>query len=111
MSPPRSLALLYDQLQRLVEGRLWAKVLIGLFIGAGLGFLVGPTLGWVSPAWSQAISIWVGLPGDLFIGLVQMIMIPLVVCSIIQGVAGGLAEIDLRRLGPRLAVYFLGTTV
>lgn len=113
MSPAaiRPLVLLYDQLQRLVEGRLWAKVLIGLGLGAGLGFLVGPTLGLVSPAWSQAISSWVGLPGDLFIGLVRMIMIPLIVSSIVQGVAGGLAEIDLGRLGPRLALYFLVTTV
>lgn len=112
MSPAvRPLALLYDHLQRLVEGRLWAKVLIGLGLGASLGFLVGPTLGLVSPAWSQAISSWVGLPGDLFIGLVQMIMIPLIVSSIVQGVAGGLAEIDLGRLGPRLALYFLATTV
>lgn len=110
-APIRPLALLYDHLQRLVEGRLWAKVLIGLFLGASLGFLVGPTLGWVSPAWSQAISSWVGLPGDLFIGLVQMIMIPLIVSSIVQGVAGGLAEIDLKRLGPRLALYFVATTV
>ena len=94
-----------------MEGRLWAKVLIGLFSGALLGFLVGPTLGLVSPAWSQALSSWVGLPGDLFIGLVQMIMIPLIVSSIVQGVAGGLAEIDLKRLGPRLALYFVATTV
>lgn len=112
MTPPiRPLALLYGQLQRLVEGRLWAKVLIGLFLGASLGFLVGPTLGLVSPEWSQALSSWVGLPGDLFIGLVQMIMIPLIVSSIVQGVAGGLAEIDFKRLGPRLAIYFVATTV
>src|SRR5690606_35799270 len=44
-------------------------------------------------------------------GLVQMIMIPLIVASIIQGVAGVGDRALLRHLGPRVGLYFLASTV
>jgi Na+/H+-dicarboxylate symporter len=102
---------LYSHLQKLVEERLWARVLIGLALGIATGLLLGPTAGLVSPTVAQTAGSWLGLPGNIFIGLVQMIMIPLVVASIIQGIAGEGSKADLARMGPRVGLYFLVTTV
>jgi len=104
---------LYLQLAGLVEGRLWARVLLGLALGVGTGALLGPSTGLVSAEVARTLTSWLALPGDLFIRLVQMIMIPLVVASIIQGIAGdGDGERDrLARLGPLVGIYFVATTV
>ena len=42
---PRSLKHLSGHLAALVEGRLWLKVLLGMFAGLGLGLLLGPSAG------------------------------------------------------------------
>ena len=105
------LALLYGHLQRLVEGRLWAKVMLGLALGVVVGLALGPTGGLLEPEMGRTVASWLGLPGDMFIGLVQMIMIPLILSSIIQGIAGGGATADLAKLGPRVGLYFLAATL
>ncbi|MFO7179306.1 MAG: dicarboxylate/amino acid:cation symporter [Pseudomonadota bacterium] len=102
---------LYAKLTGLVESRLWARVLLGLFLGIGVGVVLGPAAGWVSPEVGRTLTSWLALPGDLFIRLVQMIMIPLVVASIIQGIAGDGDRERVARLGGRLLAYFLGTTL
>jgi Na+/H+-dicarboxylate symporter len=102
---------LYSQLQGLVESKLWARVLLGLGLGVGAGFVLGPTTGLVDAETSRQVTGWLALPGHVFIGLVQMIMIPLIVASIIQGIAGEGDRDQLRRLGPRVGIYFLVTTV
>ncbi len=54
---------------------------------------------------------WLALPGLLFIRLIQMIMIPLVVTSVIRGIVGGGDPAELKVLGPRVAMFFLVFTV
>jgi len=34
-----------NHLNRLIKGRLWLKVLIGMFLGIVVGMLIGPTTG------------------------------------------------------------------
>src|SRR5690606_3559675 len=106
---------LYAKLTGLVESRLWARVLLGLVLGVATGVALGPATGWVTPELGRTLTSWLALPGDLFIRLVQMIMIPLVVASVIQGIAGdgdGDGDRDrLARLGGSVALYFVGTTV
>lgn len=96
----------------LVESRLWVQVLIGLILGATVGALLGQPTNLFSPRVGSAVTNWIALPGDLFIRLVQMIMIPLVLASIIQGIAGGAGKSqNLVRLSVRVGAYFLATTV
>jgi Na+/H+-dicarboxylate symporter len=102
---------LYAELAGLVEKRLWAKVLAGLLGGVLLGALLAPSAGLVAAEHSRVIASWLALPGDLFIRLVQMIMIPLVVASIVQGIAGGGERKRVASMGMRVGLYFLGTTV
>jgi Na+/H+-dicarboxylate symporter len=102
---------LVSKLTGLVESKLWLQVLLGLVLGCAIGVVLGPTVGLVEPHLARGITSWLALPGDLFIRLVQMIMIPLVVASIVQGIAGGGERDRLASLGLRVALYFVGTTV
>ena len=97
-------------LDRLIKGRLWLKVIIGLFLGAGLGIVINPSTGFVSEDFSLSLSNWLDLPGQIFMRLVQMIMIPLIFASIISGIVGNTSK-NLKTFGLRLLIYFVFTTV
>lgn len=97
-------------LDRLIKGRLWLKVIIGLFLGAGLGIVINPSTGLVSEDFSLSLANWLDLPGQIFMRLVQMIMIPLIFASIISGIVGNTSE-NLKTFGLRLLIYFVFTTV
>src|SRR5690625_1194602 len=83
----KSLRSLNQYLIKLVENRLWLKVIIALFLGVGFGLLLSPQNGWISTETADVAGNWLALPGVLFLKLVQMIMIPLIVASIITGIA------------------------
>lgn len=73
-----SLFALHRHLQGFIRARLWAQVLVGMFAGIGVGMLLGPTVGWVSPQTAATVGNWLALPGKLFLSLIQMIVVPLV---------------------------------
>jgi len=107
---PESLKYLTHYLNGLIKGRLWLKVTIGMGLGILTGILLGPTVGLVKPHTASIIGNWLALPGQLFLILIQMIVIPLVFASIIRGLAAGESMQQLRRLGLRVAIYFVLTT-
>ena len=81
MSEPNASHGLIDftkHLRSLIERKLWLRVLIGMLLGIITGAILSPELGWLSNQTSHSITQWLALPGNLFIRLVQMIMIPLV---------------------------------
>lgn len=94
----------------LLKTKLWLKVLVGLFLGIFVGFLLGPDAGLVSSSSSKVITEWLALPGNLFLQLVKMIIIPLVFSSIIIGIISSGNPEFLKKIGPRLALYFVITT-
>lgn len=96
-------------LERLVEGRLWLKVIIGLVLGAALGICLNPSTGFVSEETSGSIASWLDLPGNIFMKLIHMIMIPLIFTSIISGIVSNVND-NLKTFGLSLAGYFLFTT-
>ena len=97
-------------LDRLIKSRLWLKVIIGLVLGAGLGVLLNPSTGLLSENISFRLAGWLDLPGQIFMRLVQMIMIPLIFTSIILGIVSNTSE-NLKTFGLRLFLYFVLTTV
>lgn len=101
---------LTGHLQQLVAGRLWLKVLIGMFAGVGVGFALGPEVGLVAPAQARAAVSWLSLPGLLFLALIQMIVIALVFASIIRGLGASDNIGQLKALGLRAAAYFVFTS-
>lgn len=106
----RALNNLSVYLDRLIKGRLWIKVIISLVIGAGIGVVINPSMGLVSEGFSLPFASWLDLPGQIFMRLVQMIMIPLIFASIISGIIGNTSE-DLKTFGLKLLLYFIFTTV
>lgn len=106
IKPLNSLA---GHLDKLIQGRLWLKVIIGLLLGAGVGVLLNPTTDLVSQSFSTWLANWLDLPGQIFIRLVQMVMIPLIITSIISGIISNSTE-NLKSFGLQLLLYFIFTT-
>ena len=106
----RSLKHLSGYLSTLVEGRLWLKVLIGMGLGLLLGVLLGPSAGFVEPRTGVLLGNWLALPGQLFLAVIQMIIVPLVIASVIRGLAASDNVEQLRRIGLVVTAFFILTT-
>lgn len=94
----------------LVQHRLWLKVLIGMFLGLVTGILLGPSVGLVEPATGSIIGNWLAFPGRLFIATIQMIVIPLIIASVVRGLAATEDMEQLRKVGVRVVLFFTATT-
>jgi Na+/H+-dicarboxylate symporter len=111
MTVERSLINLTGKLRVLIYQRLWLQVLIGMFAGVGVGLLIGPTAGFVEPYAALLIGNWAALPGKLFLLAIQFVVVPLVVASLIRGIAASDTDISLQRLGSWTIGFFLITTL
>ena len=105
------LAELTDDVRALLRGRLWLRVLIGGALGIGAGLLLSPEgVGVLDPTDVEEVGGYMALPGDIFLALLEMIVVPLVVSSIVLGVASAGDPAVLRRVGSRTLAYFVSTT-
>jgi len=92
--------------------KLWFQVIIGMFLGVGIGLLLSPTaFALISKDLAFAIAPWVALVGNIFLALIQMIVIPLVMSSIILGITSAEDTQTLKVLGLKIAPYFVFTTI
>jgi len=107
---PRPLKHLSSHLYALVKGRLWLKVLVGMAAGIGAGILIGAPVNLVDVKTATIIGDWVALPGQIFLTLIQMIVVPLVFASVIRGLAASEDMDQLKKLGSRVVAYFIFTT-
>ncbi len=80
------------------------KILIGMILGIIYG-LISAALGW-----SQFTSDWVVPFGDIFLNLLKVIAVPLIVGSIITGVASLSDVRKLSRIGGKTVAIYIGTT-
>lgn len=95
----------------LIRTHLWMQVLIAMVLGLGLGLLFSPSgLALVSDAVAYNFAQWVALPGHLFLAIIQMVVIPLVLSSIIIGITSSGDSAFLKKIGLRIAPYFVMTT-
>jgi len=101
---------LSHHLTRLVMGRLWLKVLIGMLLGISVGMLIGPTTGWFDTNTATTVGNWLALPGQLFLTLIQMIVMPLIFASVVRGLTASESFEQLRKMGIGVVVYFIFTT-
>jgi Na+/H+-dicarboxylate symporter len=99
------------RLSGFVRARLWLQVLFAMLSGVATGMAIGPAGGWLSPGTAQLVSNWLAMPGYLFLAMVQMIVIPLLVASIILGMTSSRDLDRLRSMGLRTGLFFLFTTV
>ncbi len=98
-------------LDHLVAGRLWVKILLALAFGILAGFILSPSLGWVPVDWSKVIVAWLAFPGQIFLSLIQLVIIPLVFASVVLGIVSSDSIQQLRTLGLKIGVYYVLTTV
>lgn len=98
------------RLKRMLKEKLWLRVLIGLFGGFLTGLYLSPENQFISAEFSKGLTSWLGLPGHFFLILLQIIMIPLVFCSILLGIHAGETLENLKSFGLRVFGYFVMTT-
>lgn len=95
----------------IISQHLWIKILIGMIAGIALGLILSPDgLDLWEENWLASASEWLALPGIIFLGLIQMVIIPLIVCSIILGIAESGNIGFLKNMSLRLIPYFILTT-
>jgi len=95
----------------LLRERLWLQVLIAMALGIGTGLLLTPSSGWVSPGAGAIITSWLALPGQAFLAAIKFVVVPLVLASVIRGIAAGDNPETVGRIGLQTVLFFLATTV
>ena len=69
-----------------LKGRLWLQVLIAMALGLATGVLLAPSwAGILSEAAVERVIPWIALPGNIFLALIKMVVMPLVFGSIVLG--------------------------
>ncbi|MBT8338574.1 MAG: dicarboxylate/amino acid:cation symporter, partial [Desulfatitalea sp.] len=91
---------------------LWFQVLVAMMLGLSCGLLLSPSgLGLLSEGAAELAAPWIALPGNLFLALIKMVVIPLVLSSIVLGIAGSEDTRFLKKVSLRIFPYFIATTV
>lgn len=98
------------QVTYLIKKKLWAQVLFALFVGLLVGIVLGPETGWVEKETAEIITDWLSIPANLFLKIIQMIVVPLIFASIIRGLTSSGSIEQLQKIGLGAAVYFIITT-
>ena len=95
----------------IMDQHLWIKILSGMIAGIILGLILSPEgMGLWNKDWVYAAGEWLALPGALFLGLIQMVIMPLIICSIILGMIESGDLNFLGKMGLRIIPYFIVTT-
>ncbi len=81
------------------------KILIGMILGLGFGLLMK------NIEMNNIVTDWVKPLGTIFINLLKMIAVPLIVVSLITGLADLKDISKLSKLGGRTVLLYLGTTI
>lgn len=90
--------------------QLYTKITIGLALGAAAGIAVNVSGFAETSAWTGQILPFLNFIGGAFIRAITMIVVPLVVASLMMGVAS-LGDIrKLGRIGGKTVGFYLGTT-
>tara|TARA_Y100000780_G_scaffold196518_2_gene186592 strand:- start:84683 stop:85882 length:1200 start_codon:yes stop_codon:yes gene_type:complete len=82
-----------------------------MILGMLTGFLLGPDFKIISIESSINIGNYLALPGQIFLGLIQLVVIPLVFASIILGIVGSDSIEKLKTMGSRITIYFVSSTI
>ena len=105
----------FDKTRNMIFGFLRKRLMVVLMItGACLGFIIGYGINGpvqdLSPEAKYNAIILIGFPGELFIRMLKMLILPLITCSLIVGLAGLNSRVS-GKVGFRAGVYYLSTTV
>ncbi|MFP4314134.1 MAG: dicarboxylate/amino acid:cation symporter [Alphaproteobacteria bacterium] len=97
--------------QDIMDQKLWLKILIGMALGIATGYVLSPDgLALLPVEQALVLAEWLGIPGVLFLGLIKMVIVPLIICSIILGISESGNMEFLRKIGLLIVPYFILTT-
>ncbi|MDO8838378.1 MAG: dicarboxylate/amino acid:cation symporter [Parvibaculum sp.] len=99
------------RLRAWVKSRLWAQVVAGMLAGLGVGVVLSPDVGLLTPSVAENLGRWLALPAQIFLGLIAMVLVPLIFASIVGGLTGARSGADLKAIGLRFAIFVILTTV
>ena len=85
---------------------LLLRILIGLVLGAVLGLIFGIAL---SSASLANVLVWTGFFGNIFVRLLNMIMLPIIISTLIVG-ASSVSPAQLGKVGIRVIIFYLVTS-
>ncbi|XP_058858073.1 excitatory amino acid transporter 2-like isoform X3 [Acipenser ruthenus] len=91
--------------QKLVKNLLLSLTVFGVILGAVCGCL----LRYASPIHPDIVMV-IAFPGDILMRMLKMLILPLIISSLITGLAGLDAKAS-GRLGTRAMVYYMSTTI
>ena len=98
-------------LSNLKQNLLLALLVIGAVIGFSIGAIInGPVNRIIDPEKKATVIMLIGFPGELFMNMLKMIILPLIVASVITAVSTLNPEVA-GRIGRRALIYYLGTLV
>ncbi len=101
---------LVRHLDRLAATGLAVKVTLAMLAGLAFGLLLGDITDWLPPRARSVLLRMFALPGEVFLALLQMMVVPLVFASIGRGIAQFEGFGVLRAVGLRFLLYTLATT-
>ncbi|MDC1174558.1 dicarboxylate/amino acid:cation symporter [Bacteriovoracaceae bacterium] len=112
---PTSLKNFASKFSGLIESKLWAKVLIGMVLGLTVGYLLSPTGIFEENLASYSSQIktllnWLSLPAKFFLKLIQMVIVPLIIASIIRGLASTDNTSQMKSLGIKFGLFVIVTS-
>ncbi|MFZ5940645.1 MAG: dicarboxylate/amino acid:cation symporter [Bacteroidota bacterium] len=84
---------------------LWARI----FIGMGIGILVGLIAVWTSQ--EKLVSDWIKPWGNIFLKLLKVIAVPLIFVSLVKGIASLTDISKLSRIGLKTISIYIITTL
>ena len=91
---------------------LWFQVMTAMVLGLIVGLVLSPFgLGLLSEASAEHVAPWIAMPGNLFLALIKMVVIPLVLSSIILGITSSEDINFLKKVSMRIFPYFIATTM
>ena len=82
------------------------RILIGLVLGGVFGIILATTLSGES---LSSVMVWTGFFGNIFVRLLNMIMLPIIISTLIVG-ASSVSPAQLGKVGIRVIVFYLVTS-
>lgn len=102
---------LTETTQDIKDQKLWLKILIGMALGVITGYCLSQDgLALLDEDSAKVLGEWLALPGVFFLGLIKMVIVPLIICSIILGISESGDLEFLKKIGLRIIPYFILTT-
>ena len=90
---------------------LWIQVIISLFIGLVVGLVLGDDVGvGLDDDTLDSLSSYLAIPANVFLSIIQMIIVPLIFASIVVALTNLGAKDKLKTLGLGVGTYFVITT-